>query len=101
MNDALFNVNGLAVLVGGGAGGLGKVLAQSLAERGAKITVGDLVGDSAAMVADGLPGTGHSSCTLDVRNEDSCKAAVAVAAEPSSWCLNQQHGWSSTARLRL
>ncbi len=35
MTDPLFDVSGLVVLVAGGAGGLGKVLAQSLAERGA------------------------------------------------------------------
>lgn len=79
MSDPLFDIRGLAVLVAGGAGGLGKVLAQSLAERGAKITVADAAAEAAAAVAKSLPGDGHASSALDVRNESSCQAAVSAA----------------------
>lgn len=81
MVDPLFDVSGLVVLVAGGAGGLGKVLAQSLAERGAKVTVADFAEGAATEVAKNLPGKGHSSCALDVRDETSCQAAVSLAIE--------------------
>lgn len=81
MTDPLFDVNGLGVLVAGGAGGLGKVLAHALAERGAKVTIADLTGGAATEIAKNLPGKGHSSCALDVRGEASCQAAVAMAAK--------------------
>lgn len=81
MHDPLFDVSGLVVLVAGGAGGLGKVLAHALAERGAKIAVADVAAPAAAEVAKGLPGKGHVSCALDVTDEASCKAAVSLATE--------------------
>ncbi len=81
MTDPLFDVSGLVVLVAGGAGGLGKVLAQSLAERGAKVTVADLADGAATEVAKNLPGKGHSSSALDVRDEVSCRVAVSQATE--------------------
>jgi NAD(P)-dependent dehydrogenase (short-subunit alcohol dehydrogenase family) len=80
MTDPLFDVSGLTVLAAGGAGGLGKVLAQALAERGARVTVADFDAEAAAEVAESLPGEGHGACVLDVRDEESCNAAVADAA---------------------
>lgn len=80
MTDPLFDVSGLTVLAAGGAGGLGKVLAHALAERGARVTVADFDADAAAEVAGSLPGEGHGARLLDVRDEESCKAAVAKAA---------------------
>jgi NAD(P)-dependent dehydrogenase (short-subunit alcohol dehydrogenase family) len=81
MIDPLFDVSGLVILVAGGAGGLGKVLAHALAERGAKVTVADFAEGAATEIAKNLPGKGHSSCALDVRDEASCQAAVSMPAE--------------------
>lgn len=51
MTDPLFDVSGLVVLVAGGAGGLGKVLAQALAERSANVTVADFADGAATEIA--------------------------------------------------
>ena len=57
MADPLFDVSGRAVLVAGGARGLGAVLAEALARRGATILVGDLDGAAAAPVTTDVPST--------------------------------------------
>lgn len=77
--DTLFDVSGRTVLIAGGAGGLGRVLAAALAERGARVVVADIRVREAEHVAAALPGAGHLGCALDVRDEDSCAAAVARA----------------------
>ncbi len=79
MADPLFDVSDRAVLVAGGARGLGAVLAEALARRRATILVGDLDGAAAERTAAALPGSGHRGCALDVRDEDSCRAAVSLA----------------------
>lgn len=79
--DTLFDVRGRTALVAGGAGGLGRVLAAAFAERGAHVLVADIRAREAEDVAAGLPGQGHLACALDVRDEESCAAAVARAVE--------------------
>lgn len=69
--DPLFDVSGLSVLVAGGAGGLGAVLARAFAERGARVVVADL-----ARALPGAAGAALPGCALDVTDEESCRAAV-------------------------
>lgn len=79
MGDPLFDVGGRGVLAAGAASGIGAVLARALAERGARVLVADIDAEAARAVAEGLPGDGHGSVGLDVRDESSCAAAVDAA----------------------
>jgi NAD(P)-dependent dehydrogenase (short-subunit alcohol dehydrogenase family) len=81
MSDPLFDVSGRGVLMAGGAGGLGRVLARAFAERGARILSGDPNQEAAAALAGALPGEGHGATALDVTDETSCQAAVARCPE--------------------
>jgi NAD(P)-dependent dehydrogenase (short-subunit alcohol dehydrogenase family) len=47
MTDSLFDLKGKSIVVAGAAGGLGSVLARALAERGARLVLGDI--DQAAL----------------------------------------------------
>ncbi|MBW8731615.1 MAG: SDR family NAD(P)-dependent oxidoreductase, partial [Terrabacter sp.] len=53
------SLTGRTAVVTGGAGPLGRVLADALATAGARIVVVDLDGESCAAAADGLPGSDH------------------------------------------
>ncbi len=74
----IFDIEGRSILVAG-AGGIGAGIAGELARRGAKLTIADV--DEAAIdrVRDELPGDGHSACTLNITDEDSCASTVAQA----------------------
>ena len=54
MTDPLFTVEGRAILVAGGAGGLGRPLAESLARRGARVLVADIDETAARATAEVL-----------------------------------------------
>lgn len=79
--EELFDVSGRAVIVTGGASGLGAAFAELLAARGARLLIADFNAPAAEDVAAGLPGEGHDACLLDVRDEASCEAVVARAQE--------------------
>ena len=83
MSDPLFDVAGHAVLVAGGAGGLGRPIVEALAERGARVLVADVDADAAAGIAAELKDGGHEvgSAHLDVLDARSCEAAVMDAVE--------------------
>jgi NAD(P)-dependent dehydrogenase (short-subunit alcohol dehydrogenase family) len=74
------------VVVVGGAGAIGSVVASVLAEQGMRVTVADFA-DPAAVV-DALPGTGHAGLTIDVTDRENVLAALgpaaSVATTPSS-----------------
>lgn len=75
----MFDVAGRAILVAGGARGLGFDLAGALAARGARIVLADVLADEVAEAARQLPGEGHLHCPLDVTDEASVDAAVMAA----------------------
>jgi NAD(P)-dependent dehydrogenase (short-subunit alcohol dehydrogenase family) len=70
------------VVVAGGGSGIGAATAVRLAEEGASVVVGDLVGDNAEAVAAGIRTTGGRavSAQFDISVDDSVAALVAVAA---------------------
>lgn len=78
MNDALFDLEGRAILLAGGAGGLGAPLAEAFAARGAHVVVADIDADRADVTAETLKrngGTAHAT-VLNVVDPKSCAAAV-------------------------
>lgn len=56
------------VVVVGGAGAIGRVVAQVLVEQGMRVTITDLA--DTAPVVESLPGTGHAGVPLDVTNRE-------------------------------
>ena len=69
MTDRLFDIRDRVVMVAGGAGGLGGVLARAFAERGARIALADIDGTQARKFAETLGAADGNGlgCTLDVR----------------------------------
>ncbi len=78
MTDRLFDVRDRVVMVAGGAGGLGRVLARAFAELGARIALADIDGTRARQIAETLGAADGNSlgCVLDVRKQTSCAGAV-------------------------
>jgi NAD(P)-dependent dehydrogenase (short-subunit alcohol dehydrogenase family) len=68
-------LRGKVALVTGGASGIGRAVALSLAREGAAVAVGDIDADAAAVVAEEAGGR-CLAVTLDVAQEASCEAAV-------------------------
>lgn len=68
-------------LITGAASGIGKVVAQLLAERGARVLLADVQLQAVQANAQALVAQGHAaiSCALDVTDEQSCAAAVDTA----------------------
>src|SRR5690349_12022982 len=68
----------IAFITGGGSG-IGRALSLELARRGARVTVTDIHGDTAAKVADEA-GNGATSRALDVRDAAAVREAIEDAA---------------------
>lgn len=70
-------------IVAGGGRGIGAATARRLAEEGAHVVIGDLMGDWAREVADSIAAAGGKAIgvTLDGTNADSQAAIVAAAVE--------------------
>lgn len=86
MNDPLFAIDGLVILVAGGAGGLGAPLAAALAQRGAKVLIADIDAQRAEKTACEFADAHKAdsrTCALDVVSPQSCAAAVDLAV--STW----------------
>ena len=66
------------VVVVGGAGAIGSVVAEVLAEQGMRVTVADFA-DTAPVVAE-LPGEGHAGVRLDVTDRDNVLATLGPEA---------------------
>lgn len=86
MVDSLFSIEGRAVLIAGGAGGLGAPLAAALAQRGAKVLIADIDAQRAEKIACELAAAHKAdarACALDAVSAQSCAAAVDLAV--SAW----------------
>lgn len=65
---------GKAVLITGGASGIGAAAARLFAAAGASVAIADRNGEAASALAQELPGA--IACTVDVMNPDDCLAMV-------------------------
>jgi NAD(P)-dependent dehydrogenase (short-subunit alcohol dehydrogenase family) len=79
----LFDLTGKVAVITGGAGGIGVVYADALAEAGASVVVADLDADAAAATAKGLTGKGYAvtSTGVDVRSHESATAMAQSAVD--------------------
>ena len=60
----------------GGAGGIGRVLCERLAQTGYRVVVLDRNGTSAGRVAEGLADASHGHAEMDVTNETQVDAGL-------------------------
>jgi NAD(P)-dependent dehydrogenase (short-subunit alcohol dehydrogenase family) len=81
MTDPLFTLDGRTIIVAGGAGGLGRPLAEGLVQRGARVLVADIDERAAGETAAALRAQGGAAdaIALDVVSSTSCASAVAHA----------------------
>lgn len=77
----LFDLTGKVAIITGGAGGIGVVYAEALAEAGAAVVIADVDLDAATATAAGLAAKGHAvtGAHVDVRSAESAEAMVASA----------------------
>ena len=77
-NDPLFDVSDKSIVVVGACGGLGRAMTRSLAERGARLMLGDLDGDAAREMA-----KEHAAgwATVDITDEADTAALMRTAVE--------------------
>ena len=71
---------GRVALVTGAASGIGRAIAERLADEGASVVIADLDGDAAEKVASGLGPERALAVTTDVTSEADVEAAFAAAA---------------------
>src|SRR3954462_8765743 len=82
MSRTPISISGRTVAITGGARGLGLATAKALAERGARIAIGDLDGELAQVEAAALPGPGpHGGYRLDVTDPQAFERFLAPTAE--------------------
>lgn len=81
--DELFDLTGKVAVITGGAGGIGVVYGEALAEAGAAVVLADLDEAAAQAVADDLAAKGHRAVgvAVDVRSAESAQAMAAAAVE--------------------
>jgi len=72
------DLSGRTAVVTGGAGPLGQVLAEALAEAGARVVVVDLDAERCEAAAASLPGGGHLACAADLLEPQGISDAVAA-----------------------
>lgn len=74
------NLSGRKTLLTGATGGLGRAIAQSLAERGAVLTLSARSREALEEMAAGLPGSGHSVLPADLAEPEAAERLAAEAA---------------------
>jgi NAD(P)-dependent dehydrogenase (short-subunit alcohol dehydrogenase family) len=66
MTDPLFSVEGKSIILTGAAGLIGRTVAAALADRGARMVLNDVDGDSLDTLVGELSGAGHRAVAGDV-----------------------------------
>ena len=81
--DPLLDFTGKVAVITGAAQGFGKLLAEELAKRGAKLVISDINEAGVHQVADDIASTGAEiiALTCDVSKNEACKAMVDAAIE--------------------
>lgn len=81
--DPLLDFTGKVAVITGAAQGFGKLLAEELATRGAKLVISDINGAGVQQVADDIASKGADviALTCDVSKNEDCKAMVDAAIE--------------------
>ncbi len=81
--DPLLDFTGKVAVITGAAQGFGKLLAEELAKRGAKLVISDINETDVYKVADDIASTGAQVIALkcDVSKKEDCKAMVDKAIE--------------------
>jgi NAD(P)-dependent dehydrogenase (short-subunit alcohol dehydrogenase family) len=81
--DPLLDFTGKVAVITGAAQGFGKLLAEALAQRGARLVISDINEAGVQQVADDIASTGAEVFALkcDVSNNEDCKAMVNAAIE--------------------
>jgi short-subunit dehydrogenase len=72
---------GKTVLLTGATGGLGRAMAQALAERGARLVLSSRKADALEELAGSLPGDGHRSAVADLDEEGAAERLAAEAGD--------------------
>ncbi len=75
------HIAGKSIIITGGAGGFGRLVAEKAAARGARVTIGDIDGAAGEAVAAAIRATGGAAQAVacDVRNIGDARALVAQA----------------------
>ncbi|KAI9896157.1 hypothetical protein N3K66_009057 [Trichothecium roseum] len=83
MSDTKKNINGLRVVVAGGASAIGSVLCKRLASNGAKVIVGDINETAAKATAAEISSAGGNAIgvAFDFSNEDSVRDLIGSSVE--------------------
>src|SRR4051794_7716182 len=82
MSKPVIPISSRVIAISGAARGLGLATAKALAERGARVAIGDLDGDLARVEAAALPGAGpHAGYALDVTDPSSFEAFLDATVE--------------------
>jgi short-subunit dehydrogenase len=75
------DLNGRTVLLTGATGGLGRAIAKSLAERGAKLVLSSRKGAELEELAASLPADGHRTIVADLANEGESDRLLEAAGD--------------------